>query len=470
MTVFLTLCDIEMSFTQTYSPVTNVKTPNNSTVQDTYTLTSTDVSYSPSQIAALAADYYANYNEAVVLEAPSFKYNCHGYAWLVTEGGNKVWIGRYDITTEDIYWTDGSYIEVPENIATKVSYHQDGNHSAIRLSSNWYQSKWGWAGALVKHHPDRVPSIYQTWKAKKYYIRKPSITGPATACPGSSVTLTISNLPAGATVNWSAPNTFSVESSSNTSVTCAVPSLPPNAGYIISASIFAGSSHVTTLTHSLNVRGGKVVVSGSDYVGYLKTETYTANIFSTCNQPVTVEWKLDGSPIETGRNIIIKSVAKPVPVKNMEGIASDTGERQTSRQVQGTTNYTEYMLVAALKNSSGTVIATSYRNIAVYGYPSIISIERSLHDNLDNVKNSSGKDINVYPNPAGDYLNISINGKSASDIRLYDAYGTLLRQAKTGSGTVQLNVSNLPNGLYYLHIYDGINKTPEVRQIMVKHD
>lgn len=41
-------------------------------------------------------------------------YNCHGYAWNVSAGGNQVWINN--LYTEsgnlDNYWDDGSYIEL----------------------------------------------------------------------------------------------------------------------------------------------------------------------------------------------------------------------------------------------------------------------------------------------------------------------------------------------------------------------
>ena len=53
-------------------------------------------------------------------------------------------------------------------------------------------------------------------------------------------------------------------------------------------------------------------------------------------------------------------------------------------------------------------------------------------------------------------------------IRLYDGQGNLLRQAITKGGMVQFNVSNFPNGIYYLHIYDGENSSPEIQQIMVE--
>jgi hypothetical protein len=96
----------------------------------------------------------------------------------------------------------------------------------------------------------------------------------------------------------------------------------------------------------------------------------------------------------------------------------------------------------------------------------------------------------TYPNPASDVLNIEIDVQAATqarvrqinssgskplktdpdyDIRLYDGQGNLLRQQDTKGGTVQFDVTNLSNGIYYLHVYDGVNRKPEIRQIVVEH-
>ncbi len=103
---------------------------------------------------------------------------------------------------------------------------------------------------------------------------------------------------------------------------------------------------------------------------------------------------------------------------------------------------------------------------------------------------SSYSSVSTYPNPASTILNIDFDqtalaqsqafaqtttdGKQLKqdktfDIRLYDNQGTLLRHKKTKGGKVEFNVANLPNGIYYLHIYDGVNEKPEIRQIMVEH-
>ncbi len=98
----------------------------------------------------------------------------------------------------------------------------------------------------------------------------------------------------------------------------------------------------------------------------------------------------------------------------------------------------------------------------------------------------------IFPNPVSNILNVKIDqeaylqaeantptvtdGKRLStkpedfDIRLYDGQGNLLRQRKIkAAGKVEFSVANLPNGIYYLHIYDGVNDKPEMRQIVVEH-
>jgi len=85
----------------------------------------------------------------------------------------------------------------------------------------------------------------------------------------------------------------------------------------------------------------------------------------------------------------------------------------------------------------------------------------------------------VYPSPVSHILNIDVsqatntnthNTNTIYDIRLYSLMGSQVRQTSTNSGTVaQIDVSNLPDGIYFLHIYNGISSTPMVHRIIVKH-
>jgi hypothetical protein len=86
-----------------------------------------------------------------------------------------------------------------------------------------------------------------------------------------------------------------------------------------------------------------------------------------------------------------------------------------------------------------------------------------------------------YPNPVDDILTIDMDAFTQQftsgaqrkvptyDIRLYNSYGVLVRQATSKGSNVEFNVSNLPNGLYFLHISDDINSKPEKQIIIVRH-
>lgn len=68
----------------------------------------------------------------------TLQYNCHAFAWHMSEEhpDDSVWIGLGSNTHENIYWEDGSYIEVPEAIATIISYEEvSADHSAVRYDS-----------------------------------------------------------------------------------------------------------------------------------------------------------------------------------------------------------------------------------------------------------------------------------------------------------------------------------------------
>ena len=86
----------------------------------------------------------------------------------------------------------------------------------------------------------------------------------------------------------------------------------------------------------------------------------------------------------------------------------------------------------------------------------------------------------VYPNPADNILYVDLDAFAQAnpsplmivpnyDVRLYDGSGQLVQQQKDRSGIIQFNVANLPDGFYYLHIYDGSGAKPVTRQILVKH-
>jgi len=111
--------------------------------------------------------------------------------------------------------------------------------------------------------------------------------------------------------------------------------------------------------------------------------------------------------------------------------------------------------------------------------------ENSQPDEVDVVAIPiSDSPFSFYPNPANDILYISVDqpamiekyraaGKAVSnlsyDIRLYNTSGTMALQTTSGSSRIQLSISNIPDGIYFLHLYDGIDNAPEVKQVIIKH-
>ena len=434
---------------QTYTQVYNVETPNGSTVPDCWTLTSADVSYTSAQFAAEAVSLHNQYNGAELIEYRSYKYNCHAYAWHVSEGGAKVWMGRFDVTAENVYWTDGSYTEVAENVATKVSYHQDGNHSAIRLNSTWYQSKWGWAGPLVKHHPNDVPVDYQPSKVKKYYRR--TISGPDQICDEG--TYTLNNLPTGATINWGSTGSgglgrvLSLVSGQGTPTAVFRKIFPGN--HTIYADITIGG--ITARAEKNNIATGTPSMPSS----------WIDNITASYSTPGYVTYPVCFSSLAPNTSYYIQF--------DDQGYSSMPYLGYDVENVSGT-NVQVVKGVNCLKitpTGLGTkVIRVRAHNACGESDPLQITI---------NVQNclpgpgGPGTDpitLSCYPNPADDVLNVSIeeetqqlsSSRSLADkpvytIRLWSGVRGLVRTVEAQQGTVtQISLQGLPSGLCFVHI------------------
>ena len=131
--------------------------------------------YTNSQKQQFKEYYLAYYNNRIIyIDEATRSYNCHAYAWHVSEGGEKVWINTPD---DDTYWNDGSYEETNAADATKISFVSD-DHSAITTSQSEYiESKWG-AMPLFRH---RITDCPYSYSSIKYYKK---------TCP----TTTISNV------------------------------------------------------------------------------------------------------------------------------------------------------------------------------------------------------------------------------------------------------------------------------------
>ncbi len=110
------------------------------------------------------------YPNAVIVGEASCEYNCHAYAWYMSQGGERCWINHSedvytsdnaDVSNVSKFWRDGTYLECSQDSAERVFYNyvvseDKGDHSAIVVNKNLYESKWG-SCQIVRHAPDDCP-------------------------------------------------------------------------------------------------------------------------------------------------------------------------------------------------------------------------------------------------------------------------------------------------------------------------
>ncbi len=90
----------------------------------------------------------------------------------------------------------------------------------------------------------------------------------------------------------------------------------------------------------------------------------------------------------------------------------------------------------------GVIAGYKYHN----GMPECRPVQTGISD-LENVQ------VDVFPNPAHEYMNISVTGNSIYEITLIDELGRVLRST-TGIGTkkITLNLSDVTPGMYFLQV------------------
>lgn len=101
-------------------------------------------------------DYFPN---AIILDEGTCTYNCHAYAWWMSEGGEQCWINNtLGDESENLskFFNDGIYTITESPSSGDKVYYTYGDHSAIVYSGNVFTSKWG-PYPLVRHKSTECP-------------------------------------------------------------------------------------------------------------------------------------------------------------------------------------------------------------------------------------------------------------------------------------------------------------------------
>jgi hypothetical protein len=203
------------------------------------------------------------------------RFNCHGYAWYMSELATPLnspkWIGYSTTTAEDIYMTDGSYVQTSTaQFPGKVSYTSD-DHSAVTTNqTGWYISKWGptlWCKHLWNDTPYNEATLKYYIKAGVPYTLYPSpCNGIFTnvTMPGNPGDVVVLKLSFGGYINW---NGQSNGSGAQISLTCAGATNSAATPHYYSATGFSLSTQITfTMPSSSTTINTTVVVHNSQYM------------------------------------------------------------------------------------------------------------------------------------------------------------------------------------------------------------
>lgn len=334
-------------------------------------------------IIQLFMDAYSIPIDSIVGE-PTYTYNCHAYAWHMSQGGNAVWINGKDDSQPNgyylsPYWNGGGFTTTTSSDAGYQQVLYAGDHSAINMGNGAYISKWG-SGPVIKHAPNNVPPGYLPSQTKQYFKRCFEISGSDIIYNNGSYH--VNHLTPNFSVNWSLIGSNSSDF------------------YIQTDSINANAciltrKDITHLTNSYDLSLVAIVKRNNDTV-YIANKALTTPYIDgpalTCSystyevnpiyQNQTVEWSFSG--IGGGTLVLGNTRSFQVP-ENACGIVNTD-----NRVIRGTLTATVKSgndVVGTLKKKVGTGV-----NFAGTWYQ-----QASLHDTL----NATPKDFED-----GDFLDI----------------------------------------------------------------
>ncbi len=109
-----------------------------------------------------------------------------------------------------------------------------------------------------------------------------------------------------------------------------------------------------------------------------------------------------------------------------------------------------------LYDSKGNVLIESDGKYG-FGEYHIIYLHGAM--SVENVNETS---YNVYPNPVKDVL--TITGENMKQVTVYNALGQMVKSVNCNDNTVQVNVNDLQNGMYFINVIDnnGVVTTSKV--------
>ncbi|TJY36284.1 T9SS type A sorting domain-containing protein [Pontimicrobium aquaticum] len=125
-----------------------------------------------------------------------------------------------------------------------------------------------------------------------------------------------------------------------------------------------------------------------------------------------------------------------------------------------------------IKPKAGFTVGDIIPNTAAiyfdFNEPVITNTFQTEFEERLSVGKNSFLDSNLYPNPASDYINIEFKNNSEKNIEIFDVQGKLIMKKETQLKEIQINISNLVEGLYFVKIKDDLDGGAVIKKIIIK--
>lgn len=324
------------------------------------------------------------------------------------------------------------------------------------------------AADIFGNNSSQVVAITNAWYAvgvgnQYQYV----ISGPDVVC--DQATYTIGNLPSGATVTWTySSNLQATQFGDNYVVLTAIGS---GSGYV-RATISLNSNQIILPQKNISSVGIHAEFTGDDTILYLKTGTWNAS--ADCGTPpYSYNWFLRKEDtgmgalyVSTGSNLTLQSVRA--------GTAKSSSENSSGPIINQPKTHTIFYLYANAYDANGNMFTTPEQQIYAFG---TVDLEPILTPDLIGNKELSGNEqtdfIEVFPNPASEFLTVKLHSEQNDDmnnedieIYLFDKNMNKIKSVKSKSRESSINTSYLEKGIYFVQV--RLNHRQWVKKVIIK--
>lgn len=139
-----------------------------------------------------------------------------------------------------------------------------------------------------------------------------------------------------------------------------------------------------------------------------------------------------------------------------------------SQSVQFDVNNGEYAKLKVTVDADDWTSGTAhYRYYIVEGNSTIDSVDLVVQFTASVASIKESISVSIVPNPATDYIQISMSGIESASFKMVDALGSTMIK-ETINSNKKINTSDFKSGLYFI-VFDIPGQKPITRKVIIKH-